>query len=198
MVITLAEHYSSFMTKPIIPFSWTPAAWSLRGSSHEEAKANYELEGYELEVRLAEIRLEGIDLLRKRIEINYAYQVISDYERLKQLIEIELDGDERAVELIKLDMEFDKISKREGEKSIAAILKEPWVSIIDEGLDLTAGPNGFYFVFDWNEQWILLLRNHGYEGGSDEDLMDRWFTDVCRNEVMTAAPVPFNSSIVYD
>ncbi len=198
MDIISLELYSRFMSKPFIPFSWLPASWGLRGDAFEEAKANYELEGYALDVKLAEIRLSGVELQRRLAEINFAHGIITEYERLKQLLTVDLDGVELQVELIKLDMEFGKIPKREGEKTIAGILDEPWVSIIDEGLDLTDGPNGFYFVFDWNEQWIELLRQHGYEGPSDEEMMERWFTDVCRNEVIQAAPVPFNSSIVYD
>lgn len=186
------------MANRLIPFNWLPASWGLRGEAFEIAKANYDLTGYELEIRLVELKYEGAERERKKIEIQAKNNVIDEYERLKRLLEIELTGDNLAIELIKLDVEFDLMEKRAGEKAVADILNEPWVSIIDEGLDLTAGPNGFYFVFDWNDSWITMLRQHGYEGTSEDEMMERWFTDVCRNEVIQSGPVPFNSSIVYD
>lgn len=192
------EFYNSFMSKPLIPFSWLPASWGLRGKVREEAEANYSLKGYDLEVRLAEINKTGTDLERELIEIDHRYGIINDDERIRKLLPLELSGVDLEVELIKLDAEAGKIEAREAEKQIANLLEEPWVAVIDEGLDLTNGPNGFYFVFDWNEYWIAMLRQHGYEGSSDEALMDKWFADVCRNEVIQSSPASFNSSVIYD
>lgn len=225
------EFYSRLMSKPLIPFHWLPASWGLRGSARDEAQAHYELEGYDLEVRLAEIKYEGDDLKKKLLRIDYAHGLISDYDfevalanlelrgndlakalieidhghgliseddKVRALLPLTLDGVELAVELIKLDIETGQVDRFKGEKEIADLLKEPWVAIIKEGLDITAGPNGFYFEFDWNENWIDMLRAHGYEGTTDEELMEKWFTDVCRNEVVQSQPLPFNSSVIYE
>lgn len=198
MADNYAEFYNTLMSKPLIPFSWLPASWGLKGQARDEAEAHYLYTGYDLDVRLAEIRLKGKELERGLVDVDHAYGLLTDEERIRKLLRIELSGVDLEVELIKLDMEEGKVEPRVGEKQIAGLLNEPWVSIIDEGLDLTAGPNGFYFVFDWNEQWIDMLRQHGYEGENDELLMEKWFTDVCRNEVVQSAPLPFNSSVIYE
>jgi hypothetical protein len=179
------------MTK-FIPFALNPANWGLRGKARDEALAYHELEGYELEVRLAELSKEGTELAAALLDINKAWGVIDEFEWLRQNIMLVTSGVDQEVELIKLDIDQHRIEKREGEKKIASLLNEPWVAIVSDGLDTGAGPSGFYFEFDWNDQWIAMLREHGYEGVSEEELMEKWFTDVCRSEVVQ------NSSVVYD
>ena len=34
---------------------------------------------------------------------------------------------------------------------------------------------------DWNEEFIMLLQQHGYAGGSAEEIVDAWLNDICRN-----------------
>lgn len=43
------------MKKPLIPFKLLPAAWGLKGKTFEKAKAEYELAGDDLAIKLAEI-----------------------------------------------------------------------------------------------------------------------------------------------
>jgi hypothetical protein len=153
---------------------------------------------YDYQTRTANLSLDGSELHKRLADIDKQFGKIDEYEWMKQHIAADLTGEDQEIEIVKLDIEFKKIDKREGEKKIANILKEPWVSIVEEGLDPAAGPSGFFFVFDWNEHWIELLKKHGYEGDTDDEMMERWFTDVCRNEVMQSAPIPFNSSVVYE
>jgi hypothetical protein len=40
------------------------------------------------------------------------------------------------------------------------------------------------FAFDWNDEFIRDLRRLGYEGKKEEDLVDQWFADICKNVVM--------------
>jgi hypothetical protein len=42
--------------------------------------------------------------------------------------------------------------------------------------------NGF-FELDWNEYFIVQLRQagYGYEGDKEEEIVDRWFRDLARN-----------------
>jgi hypothetical protein len=41
--------------------------------------------------------------------------------------------------------------------------------------------NGF-FELDWNEQFVLQLKQAGYgfDGDPDEEIVDRWFRDIVR------------------
>jgi hypothetical protein len=65
-------------------------------------------------------------------------------------------------------------------KEIATENKEPWVSVIETHVGKENVRNGF-FELDWNEFFVLQLRDAGYSGGDDEEVVDRWFTELCRN-----------------
>jgi hypothetical protein len=40
--------------------------------------------------------------------------------------------------------------------------------------------NGF-FELDWNEYFVLQLKEAGYKGTTEEEMVDQWFQDLCRN-----------------
>lgn len=187
----------------LIPFNMLPASWGLKGKPYDVAKAHYELVGMELELRLAEIEHEGADLARAIADIHRRWDILSEYDWMKRHIEIETEDKpiDREVEFLKLDMEVGKIEKRVGEKKIAELLGEPWVGIVNEGLDTTQGPNGFYFEFDWNDKWIEQLRAAGFTGVTEEEIMEEWFTAVCRDQTHDPEPLPpigSSISIIYD
>lgn len=61
--------------------------------------------------------------------------------------------------------------------------KEPWIDILSVDID-EENPNFGSFELDWNDFFIINLRKKGYPGKLDEDVVDNWFRDVCRNVVM--------------
>jgi hypothetical protein len=63
-------------------------------------------------------------------------------------------------------------------KEIATEKREPWVSVLDTSINPRDPRNGF-FELDWNEFFIDQLRFAGYKGTTDEELIDRWFRDLC-------------------
>jgi len=65
-------------------------------------------------------------------------------------------------------------------RQIADAKGEPWVSVINVELDPTNIGNGA-FELDWNEKFITNLVRAGYKGKTDADMVDQWFSDVCRN-----------------
>ena len=66
------------------------------------------------------------------------------------------------------------------EKEIATENKEPWVSVLTTHVNKENIRNGF-FELDWNDYFIVQLRAAGYRGDHDEELVDQWFTELCRN-----------------
>jgi hypothetical protein len=64
-------------------------------------------------------------------------------------------------------------------KEIATEAKEPWVAVLSTNVNLENPRNGF-FELDWNEYFIATLRQHGYTGVKDEELIDQWFGDLCK------------------
>ena len=65
-------------------------------------------------------------------------------------------------------------------KEIATAKKEPYVAVLDTHVNKDNIRNGF-FELDWNEYFVLQLREAGYKGTSEEEMVDQWFQDLCRN-----------------
>jgi len=67
-------------------------------------------------------------------------------------------------------------------KERATELKEPWVAVLDTKVNPENIRNGF-FELDWNEYFIVQLKQAGYgfDGDPDEEIVDRWFRDLARN-----------------
>jgi hypothetical protein len=65
-------------------------------------------------------------------------------------------------------------------KAEATTKKEPWVAVLDTQVNPDNIRNGF-FELDWNEYFVLQLRSQGYIGNTEEEVVDKWFQDLCRN-----------------
>lgn len=67
-------------------------------------------------------------------------------------------------------------------KQRATELKEPYISVLDTKVNPDNPRNGF-FELDWNEYFIVQLRQAGYgsDGDPEEEIVDRWFRDIVRN-----------------
>lgn len=65
-------------------------------------------------------------------------------------------------------------------KERATARKEPWVAVLDTHVNKENIRNGF-FELDWNEYFVLQLKSSGYKGSSDEEIVDAWFSELCRN-----------------
>lgn len=68
-------------------------------------------------------------------------------------------------------------------KDLASERGEPWVNIESVELDPENIGNGA-FELDWNEFFIAKLIRAGYKGRDDQQIVDQWFQDVCRNVVL--------------
>jgi len=75
------------------------------------------------------------------------------------------------------------MAQLEKEKAAATAREEPWVSLVTMDVDYNDITNGA-FELDWNDKFIAQLMRFGYQGKEDSDLVDQWFTDVCRNVVL--------------
>ena len=72
------------------------------------------------------------------------------------------------------------------EKELATERGDPWVSIVSMETDPNNIQNGA-FELDWNDKFIANLIRAGYQKDpkdTDSDIVDRWFTSVCRNVVL--------------
>ena len=73
-----------------------------------------------------------------------------------------------------------KETKTKTPKQIATEKGEPYISVLSVDIDKTNLGNGS-FELDWNDTFIKELRAAGYPGKTDEDVVDMWFRNVCRN-----------------
>jgi len=89
----------------------------------------------------------------------------------------------------KLEVNAEPKSKKaveKTEKELATERGEPYVNILSMDIDPENIGNGS-FELDWNEKFVADLVRHGYmmdKNDTDADIVDRWFTAVCRNIVL--------------
>jgi len=70
-------------------------------------------------------------------------------------------------------------------KERASRKNEPWVGVLNTHVNQDNIRNGF-FELDWNDQFVLKLKQEGYgeDGDRDEEIVDRWFRELCANVVV--------------
>lgn len=68
-------------------------------------------------------------------------------------------------------------------KQLATERGEPWVTVVQVELDPENIGNGA-IELDWNEFFVAKLIRAGYKGKDDAQIVDQWFTDLCRNVVL--------------
>ena len=88
---------------------------------------------------------------------------------------------EKAAALAQEQEESAKLSPKER----ANRKKEPWVGVLNTHVNSDNVRNGF-FELDWNDHFVLKLKQEGYgaDGDKDEEIVDRWFRELCANVVV--------------
>ena len=76
-------------------------------------------------------------------------------------------------------------NKQLSPKEFATKKKEPWVGVIQTHVNKENVRNGF-FELDWNKHFVLQLIEAGYgvENDKEEEIIDRWFRELCANVVV--------------
>ena len=117
-------------------------------------------------------KLFGIDKLRSQTE-----ESLKQAEAAKKVAEDAVSAAERAREA----EETAKLSP----KDRATKLKEPWVGVLNTHVNKDNIRNGF-FELDWNDDFVLKLKQEGYgfDGDAEEEIIDRWFRELCANVVV--------------
>lgn len=57
---------------------------------------------------------------------------------------------------------------------------EPWVNVVKTNVDQNDPKQGF-MELEWNQAFVNFLISHGYAGKSNEEVVDTWFTELCRS-----------------
>ena len=117
-------------------------------------------------------KLLGLDKIEANIEL--AAQALEAANKKKEEAEQALKAVQEQEELAKLSPK-ERANRR----------KEPWVGVINTHVNKENVRNGF-FELDWNEHFVLQLKQEGYgaDGDNDEEIVDRWFRELCANVVV--------------
>ena len=117
-------------------------------------------------------------ILRKLFGIEEMERAIAETrERVAEAERIKTEAEAAAQKAIE-EAEESKLTAKER----ATRRKEPWVGVLDTHVNKDNIRNGF-FELDWNEYFIVQLREAGYgfDGDKEEEIVDRWFRDIVRN-----------------
>lgn len=115
-------------------------------------------------------------------------QAISEANEMKAIAESEaLESYQKAEEAKKQAdeaAEAERIAKM-SPKERASAKGDPWVAVLDTHINKDNIRNGF-FELDWNDEFVLKLKQegYGYDGDPDEEIVDRWFRELCANVVV--------------
>ena len=117
-------------------------------------------------------KLLGLD----KIEANIALATAALEEANKKKTEVE-----ESLKVVQEQEELAKLTPKER----ATRKKESWVGVLETHVNKDNVRNGF-FELDWNEYFVLKLKQAGYgaDGDKDEEIVDRWFRELCAGVVV--------------
>ena len=117
-------------------------------------------------------KLFGIDKIRAEAE-----RSISIAAQASETAKVATEAAERATEA--------EAQAKLSPKERATRKKGPWVGVLETHVNKDNVRNGF-FELDWNDLFVLKLKQEGYgeDGDKDEEIIDRWFRELCANVVV--------------
>lgn len=65
------------------------------------------------------------------------------------------------------------------DKDKATAKGEAYIKVLDVKFD-KENPGDGYFELEWNKIFVKKLLDAGYSGSSDDEIVDAWFTGLCR------------------
>jgi len=125
-------------------------------------KAYWSLKGKEKKIAEAKHNLAGEQLERRLVEL------------------ADIDDKDRQLKILDIDRRFGKLSETEYEKQSATVKDEPYVGVLKTHFNPKDPKNGF-FELDWNQKFIDNLAENGYVAEKEEDAVNKWFNDLCKN-----------------
>ena len=142
-----------------------------------------ELSNLELDLKVIDLtELDEPTKKSKTLLAQREHNIISEYELDIELAKIlfEKDSKELSTELLKIEKRHHKIETQEYEKKLADINEEPWVAMPNIRWD-PADPTQSYFELDYNDHFVTYLKSNGYQGLTDQIIVEKWLNDVCRS-----------------
>jgi len=122
-----------------------------------------------------------MNIIKKLLGFDKIEANIATANKLLEEATVKKDEAEKALKLVQEQEELAKLSP----KDRATRRDEPWVGVLNTHVNKDNVRNGF-FELDWNEPFVLKLKQEGYgeDGDKDEEIVDRWFRELCANVVV--------------
>ena len=76
-------------------------------------------------------------------------------------------------------MKVKKTTKKTENKTKKTKSEEPMVKVISVNVNPDNPRNGF-FELDWNSEFVNMLQQNGYQGETEEQIVDVWFQSLCK------------------
>jgi hypothetical protein len=143
-------------------------------------------------------KLTGIDKIKAQAaaEASESLKIAKEAAEAAKAAEQLREEAETAARKATDEEELAKLSPKER----ATRKKEPWVGVLHTHVNQENIRNGF-FELDWNEYFIVKLKQEGYglDGDLDEEIVDRWFRELCANVVVDGdygGPLPVSTGVI--
>jgi|TARA_R110002167_G_scaffold164159_1_gene361078 hypothetical protein len=95
-----------------------------------------------------------------------------------------VDEKEQAIELEKINFKYGHIDQHAYDKNMANHNGEDYIRVV--GMELDEGqPGKGFFELDFNDNFVEYLAKSGYEGLEPDQIVDSWFSDLCKNIVLS-------------
>ena len=86
-------------------------------------------------------------------------------------------------------------TKQPTDKEKATEKGEPYIKVVETKVD-PKNPKYGYFDLDWNEHFVANLKEHGFSGTTDEEIVDHWFSVLCNTIAEEQTPMKQDNQIV--
>jgi hypothetical protein len=114
-------------------------------------------------------------------------------DKIEEKLEILKDMEAKAIASTAEAQQAEELAKS-SPKERATARGEPYVTVLETKVNPDNVRNGF-FELDWNDEFIVQLKQAGYgfDGDPDEEIVDRWFRDLAGNMLAEAGQDPKQS-----
>lgn len=166
------------------------------------AHNEYERLKYRNRVEFEHNVISELDYLRTDIEIDYEYCRISEFDCKSKILKLNHDHGlnptydydlallkrehklitetEYQIQWLDLELKSGKLTINEHEKLVATANGLPWHKVISLSTD-PGSPGAGSIELDWNSKFVEDLKEYGYEGATEEQVVDQWISELCKN-----------------
>lgn len=164
-----------------IPFDLRPSNWGLTPEQKKKKLIEETLSGEALDYALADLEPTDKERSIARLSVDLKYGKLSSLQHDHKVAELN-EPDQEKLAFIKLDIDLahEAITQGQYDHKLADLKNEPYVNVVKIDFDKENPSRGF-FELDFNEHFVEYLANSGYDGTEPDEIVNEWFSDLCKN-----------------